>query len=148
MADVPPQLLLSQMNDPRVAEHLPLLRGAFDHAALERFLDGKAARWKGDGLGHWAIWHEGKFLGWGGFEKDGDVWDFGLVLVPEAFGHGGAIARQMVAFAQKDKRIDTIQFLLAPTRRSVKALERMGAVETEKARHDGQTFRRFLLNVS
>jgi hypothetical protein len=41
-----------------------------------------------------------------------------------------------------------VQFLLAPTRRSVRALARMGAKETGEVRYGGQTFRRFLMDVS
>ena len=145
---VPRELLLAQMSDARVAEHLPLLEGAFDDAALDRFLNAKAQCWADDGLGHWAIWHGDAFLGWGGCEKEDDVWDFGLVLVPSAFGQGLAITRQALAYAQQDARIETVQFLLAPTRRSVRALARMGAKETGEVRYGGQTFRRFLLDVS
>ncbi|MBE1292198.1 MAG: hypothetical protein GJ677_06875 [Rhodobacteraceae bacterium] len=132
------------MADARVAAHLPLLDGAFD---VEAFLQVKAQRWAEDGLGHWAIWQGDIFLGWGGFEKEGDVWDFGLVLVPAAFGKGLEITRQALAFAAEDARIETVQFLLAPTRRSVKALARMGAKEVGEVRYGGQTFRRFLLDM-
>mgnify|MGYP002335727567 CR=1 FL=1 len=142
---VPREVLAAQMADARVAEHLPLLDGAFD---VEAFLKVKAQRWADDGLGHWAIWQGDVFLGWGGFEKEEDVWDFGLVLTPEAFGQGLAIRRQALEFARSDARIETVQFLLAPTRRSVKALARMGAKEEGEVRYGGQTFRRFLLDVS
>ena len=141
---VPRALLVAQMADARVAEHLPLLDGAFD---VEAFLQSKAQRWAEDGLGHWAIWQGDVFLGWGGFEKEGDVWDFGLVLTPEAFGQGLAITRRALEFARGDARIETVQFLLAPTRRSVKALARMGAEEVGEVRYGGQTFRRFLLDM-
>ncbi len=141
---VPREVLAAQMANARVAAHLPLLDGAFD---VEAFLQTKAQRWAEDGLGHWAIWQGDIFLGWGGFEKEGDVWDFGLVLTPEAFGQGLAITRQALEFARGDARIETVQFLLAPTRRSVKALARMGAKEEGEVRYGGQTFRRFLLDT-
>ncbi|MFY0662287.1 MAG: GNAT family N-acetyltransferase [Shimia sp.] len=141
---VPREVLAAQMADARVAEHLPLLDGAFD---VEAFLNVKAQRWAQDRLGHWAIWQGDTFLGWGGFEKEEDVWDFGLVLVPAAFGQGLAITRQALAFAREDARIETVQFLLAPTRRSVKALTRMGAKEVGEVHYGGQTFRRFLLDM-
>lgn len=142
---VPRALLVAQMADARVAEHLPLLEGTFD---VEAFLSVKAQRWAEDGLGHWAIWQDDVFLGWGGFEKEGDVWDFGIVLTPEAFGQGLAITQLALDFAREDSRIETVQFLLAPTRRSVKALARMGAEEVGEVRYGGQTFRRFLLDTT
>jgi len=141
---VPRGLLAAQMADARVAAHLPLLDGTFD---VEALLQSKAQRWAEDGLGHWAIWQGDVFLGWGGFEQEGDVWDFGLVLVPAAFGKGLAITRQALAFAAEDAGIETVQFLLAPTRRSVKALARMGAKEVGEVRYGEQTFRRILLDT-
>ncbi|GAA6181357.1 hypothetical protein NBRC116594_27950 [Shimia sp. NS0008-38b] len=148
LAQTPRPLLIEQLNDARVIAHLPLLHGVFDDAALDRFLEIKAARWEQDGLGHWAFWRDGVFLGWGGFEKEDDVWDFGLVLMPDAFGQGAAITRQALAFARTEPCIDTVQFLLAPTRRSMRALQRIGAREAGEIRHGGQIFRRFLLNVA
>jgi len=147
LEDVPHALLMAQMTDPRVTEHLPLLTGGFDASALDQFLTLKAERWAKDGLGHWGIWQDGVYLGWGGFEKEGDVWDFGLVLTPEAFGHGLTITRQALSFAQDEAWISRVQFLLAPSRRNVRALLRIGAQEVGEVRYGGQTFRRFLLDT-
>lgn len=43
------------------------------------------ACWARYGLGHWAFLAEGRHVGWGGFQREGDEWDFGLVLRPYAF---------------------------------------------------------------
>ena len=48
----------------------------------------KEACWRRDGLGHWAILANGAYAGWGGFQKEGEDWDFGLVLSPGFFGLG------------------------------------------------------------
>ena len=141
-----PRDLASHMRDPRIRTHLPLLTGEWDEAAQARFLSAKQARWDEDGLGHWAIFADGAYAGWGGFEREGDAWDFGLVLKPECFGLGPRILRQALAFARNDPRIATVTFLLAPSRSNLSALKRMGARPDGELVHAGQQFLRFRLD--
>ena len=136
------------MSDPRVAEHMPLLTFEWDAEALASFIAAKEACWARDGLGHWAILHEGDYVGWGGFQKEGDEWDFGLVLRPECFGLGMAITRKAIAFAKADDRIPYITFLLPPSRRNLGALTRMGAVFVEETEHAGETFLKYRLDTA
>ena len=72
--------ILAHMTNPRVAEHMPLLTSEWDMNAVEDFVAAKEECWRRDGLGHWAILLDGEYVGWGGFQKEGDEWDFGLVL--------------------------------------------------------------------
>ncbi|MDX1743737.1 MAG: GNAT family N-acetyltransferase, partial [Ruegeria sp.] len=109
--------ILSHMTDPRLAEHMPLLTGTWDQADVARFVDVKEQCWERDGLGHWAILHNGKYVGWGGFQKEEDEWDYGLVLRPESFGLGGRITRKALDFAASDPRIPYVTFLLPPSRK-------------------------------
>jgi len=136
------------MNDPRIAAHLPLLTHHWSVADARAFQAAKQQRWIEDGLGHWAI-HEGdRYVGWGGFEKDGEAWDFGLVLTPEAFGLGRAVFLKALEFARHDERIEVISFLLAPSRRSLSALTRYGAVYVKEDDHAGQRFLRYELSLA
>ncbi len=147
LQDVAQAEILAHMADPRVVEHLPLLTGAFDQALLETFLAAKAEGWARDGLGHWAILSDGAYVGWGGFEKEEDGWDFGLVLTAEAFGLGLKITRKALAVARGDARIARVTFLLAPSRRSFGALKRMGARPVGEITHAGQVFRKFEIDT-
>ncbi|MEP2531759.1 GNAT family N-acetyltransferase [Shimia sp.] len=148
LGDVDPEEILRHMADPRVAEHLPLLTGAFDRAMLAQFLEAKAACWSRDGLGHWAILNHGVYVGWGGFQREGDDWDFGLVLKPERFGLGAAITRKALKFARDHKDIDQVTFLLAPSRRSLRALDRLGATFDGRVEHGAETFLKYRLKTS
>ena len=142
-----PAALMAHMRDPRIRQHLPLLAGQWDEAAQAAFLLAKQARWNEDGLGHWAILADETYAGWGGFEKEGDAWDFGLVLRPECFGLGRRITEAALAEARKRGGIGTVTFLLAPSRRNLRALERLGARPDGEAVHSGQTFRKFRLDL-
>lgn len=147
LTEVPPAQLAAHMSDPRMAEHMPLLTGPWDDTAAERFVRDKEACWTRDGLGHWAILAGGRYIGWGGFQKEGPDWDFGLVLCAEAFGLGTAVTRKALAFARADPRIDSVTFLLPPSRRNLGALNRLGARFEGEVDHAGTRFLKFRLQT-
>ncbi|WP_052257742.1 GNAT family N-acetyltransferase [Leisingera sp. ANG-DT] len=147
LTEVPPQEIARHMSDPRMAEHMPLLAGAWDEEAAKDFVAAKEACWQRDGLGHWAFLRGEDYLGWGGFQKEGAEWDFGLVLRPDCFGLGPAIARKALAFACQDPRIPFVTFLLPPTRRHLRPLMRLGAVLTGEVQYEGRRFLKFRLET-
>ena len=147
LTEVPPDLLVAHMSDPRMAEHMPLLTEPWDIAVAKRFVTAKEATWQRDGLGHWAILADGSYVGWGGFQKEGDEWDFGLVLRPDAFGLGVAITRVALDFARADPRIAFVTFLLPPSRRNLGALARLGARFVGEVDHAGASFRKYRLEM-
>ncbi|WP_264211097.1 GNAT family N-acetyltransferase [Leisingera thetidis] len=148
LTDVAPQEIARHMSDPRMAEHMPLLTGSWDEAAARDFAAAKEACWQRDGLGHWAFLRGQDYLGWGGFQKEGREWDFGLVLRPDCFGLGPAIARKALAFARRDARIPFVTFLLPPTRRHLRPLARLGAAQAGEVHYEGQRFLKFRLETS
>lgn len=140
--------ITAHMSDPRVAEHMPLLTGRWDQAASRAFVEAKEVRWRRDGLGHWAILCDGAYIGWGGFQKEGDEWDYGLVLKPDRFGLGMSVTRKALAFARSDERIPFVTFLLPPSRRKLGALERIGARPDGEVDYDGKRFLKFRLDFA
>ena len=147
LTEVPLRDLAAHMSDPRVAQHMPLLTGPWNEDDARLFVDAKEVTWARDGLGHWAFLHNGRYVGWGGFQKEGDEWDFGLVLTPDAFGLGHRIAKQALAFAARDARIPYVTFLLPPSRRNLGALARLGARYIGDIAYDGATFRKYRLET-
>ncbi|QBF31929.1 hypothetical protein CFI11_11955 [Thalassococcus sp. S3] len=135
------------MSDPRVAEHMPLLTGAWDTEMALKFVKMKEEYWERDGLGHWAFLVDKKYVGWGGFQKEGDEWDFGLVLRPDAFGLGRRISTKAIDFAIADDRIPFVTFLLPPSRKNLGALERLGAEHVGDVDYDGERFLKFRLET-
>lgn len=148
LTDIPSHLLVAHMSDPRMAEHMPLLTEPWDVGVAERFVAAKEAYWRRDRLGHWAILADGRYVGWGGFQKEGAEWDFGLVLCPDAFGLGPAISRQALAFARADPRIPFVTFLLPPSRRNLGALTRVGGRFVGEVAYSGAVFRKYRLDTA
>ncbi|WP_108257726.1 GNAT family N-acetyltransferase [Mangrovicoccus ximenensis] len=150
LPEIAPAEIAAHMSDPRLAEHMPLLAGtgAWDAAAAMRFVAAKEACWQRDGLGHWAFVADGRYAGWGGFQKEGSEWDFGLVLRPAQFGLGLPITRRALAFAAADPRIPFVTFLLPPSRRHLGALRRLGARPLGEAENGGARFLKFRLETA
>ena len=147
LSGIDPAEIAAHMSDPRVAEHMPLLTFEWDDTAAADFVARKEACWARDGLGHWAILSGGRYIGWGGFQKEGEDWDFGLVLKPGAFGLGKRVTRKAIDFARADARIPFVTFLLPPSRKNLRALERLGARLVGEVAYDGARFLKFRLET-
>ena len=143
LSEVSKDSLLEHMSNPRLAAHMPLLTFQWDHEAVTRFVADKEEAWRRDGLGHWAILCDGRYVGWGGFQKEGDEWDFGLVLKTDAFGLGPTIAKKAMEFARSGDRIPSVTFLVPLSRKHLGALERLGATWVGEIEYGGATFRKF-----
>ena len=148
LSDIEPAEIAAHMSDPRVAEHMPLLTSPWDAKVAAQFVAKKEECWANDGLGHWAFLANSHYVGWGGFQKEGDEWDFGLVLRPDAFGLGWRISRKAIRFAISDTRIPFITFLLPPSRKHLGALHRFGAEQVGEIAYDGERFLKFRLDTS
>jgi hypothetical protein len=147
LPEISPDVIVAHMSDPRVAEHMPLLIFEWDRGAASKFVADKEERWRRDGLGHWAILCNGSYVGWGGFQKENDEWDYGLVLKPDSFGLGMRISRRAIAFAMADERIPYVTFLLPKSRGKLGALARLGAEYVDEIEYDGARFLKFRLDT-
>ncbi|WP_170325616.1 GNAT family N-acetyltransferase [Ruegeria arenilitoris] len=148
LSTIPVEDIAAHMSSPALAKHMPLLQGTWDTQRVADFVAMKEARWAQDGLGHWAILADGVYVGWGGFQREGPDWDFGLVLKPSAFGLGTRITHQALEFAHGDARIPSVTFLLPPSRTNLGALTRMGAEFEGEMIFDGALFRKYRLVTS
>lgn len=145
LTDVSLKDIVSHMNDRRVAEHMPLLTSKWTQEDAKEFVSKKEGNWRRDGLGHWAILGDEVYVGWGGFQKEGEDWDFGLVLKPDNFGLGMRIFRKAIEFASADPRIDFVTFLLPLSRKNLGAMSRVGAEFVGNIEYDGEVFKRYRL---
>ena len=147
LPDISPDEIIAHMSDARVAEHMPLLTFKWDRNTVAEFVAAKEKHWRRDGLGHWAILCNGTYAGWGGFQKEGDGWDYGLVLKPDVFGLGVRISRKAIEFAVADERIPYVTFLLPPSRKNLRGLARLGARFLEEIEYDGAQFLKYRLDT-
>jgi len=135
------------MSDPRVAVHLPLLTFSWDKQRTATFVSTKEAYWKRDGLGHWAILCDGDYVGWGGFQKEEDERDYGLVLKSDCFGLGPRITRMALSFAKADERIPFVTVLLPRSRQHLRFLDRLEAKFVTEVKQNGVTFLKYRINT-
>ena len=148
LSEVSPADIMAHMSDPRVAEHMPLLNFEWNEQSQAAFLAAKEECWRREGLGHWAILKNGAYVGWGGFQKEGDEWDFGLVLIPNEFGLGMRIMKLALDFARADeRRIPYITFLLPISRTKNRWLNRLGATKVESIDYNGAIFSKYRLET-
>ncbi len=147
LTEVPLDEISRHMSDPRVAKHMPLLIGKWDTLRTQEFVREKERYWQKDGLGHWALLNHGRYVGWGGFQKEGDEWDFGLVLKPGSFGLGPAITHQALDFAKQHKDIPYVTFLLPPSRKNLRGLERIGAKFVEETMYENELFLKYRIDT-
>jgi len=139
--------IIAHMSEPRIAEHMPLLKFEWNEASVVSFIATKEKCWSRDGLGHWAILFNDKYVGWGGFQKEGEEWDFGLVLRTNSFGLGTRILKKAIEFAVLDQRIPFVTFLLPPSRKKLGALERLGANFVTEVEYAGEKFLKYRLET-
>ncbi|WP_209017354.1 GNAT family N-acetyltransferase [Roseibium aggregatum] len=147
MTEIAPDILVTHMSDPRVAEHMPLLTFRWDRDIALEFIEAKEKCWHRDGLGHWAFLADDRYVGWGGFQLEDGDWDFGLVLRPDCFGLGSAIAKKALEFARADERIPYVTFLLPPSRKKLGALRKLGAAFVTETDYNGEKFLKFRLET-
>ncbi len=147
LSEIQPDEILAHMSDPLVAEHMPLLTFKWDRAAVSNFVAAKEEYWNRDGLGHWAILSNKQYIAWGGFQREGDEWDYGLVLKREAFGLGTRIFKKAIEFAIADDRIPFVTFLLSPSPRNLRALERFGVRFINETEYEGTKVLKYRLET-
>lgn len=147
LPEIDPDEIIAHMSDPRVAQHMPLATSAWNREAVTEFIATKEGCWSRDGLGHWAILSDNDYVGWGGFQKEGEEWDFGLVLKPDSFGLGTRIAKIAIEFAIADERIPFVTFLIPPSRTKLRALERFGARFVGETEYEGAKFLKYRLET-
>ena len=145
LSSIATEEIVAHMSDPALTAHMPLLQGGWDAQRASDFVSMKEARWTQDGLGHWAFLSDGAYIGWGGFQREGHDWDFGLVLKPSAFGLGTKITGQTLTIARDDPLITSVTFLLPSTRTKLGALTRIGAIHEGEVTYDGALFRKYRL---
>lgn len=139
--------IVAHMSDPRLREHMPLLKGPWGETEARAFVAAKEACWARDSLGHWAFFAGERYVGWGGYQKEGPEWDFGLVLRPQDFGLGACITRQALEFARREPSIPYVTFLLPPSRRRLAVLTRLGARSCDSVQCAGTSFLKFCLKT-
>jgi hypothetical protein len=144
-AEIAPATWLTLLNDRDVHRHMPLSGAtALTDPMAAEWAAGKARQWDENGYGPWALKLDGTFIGWGGFQKEGEEADFGLVLLPAYWGKGAAVFREILVRGRQ-LSLDPITILLPPSRLRLKGLGRLGFIPAGEITYDGHKFLKFRL---
>lgn len=141
-ADIPTSDWLVLLNHPDVTRHMPLADGKWTEASALDWAKGKDAQWQHNGYGPWSILIDGRFAGWGGFQKEADGADLALVLLPAFWGHGAELFHGFMK-RRVDLGIGNVSILLPPSRSRVKGLARLGFIADGELDYQGQRFLKF-----
>lgn len=125
LSDIPAAELLALLTDPDVRRHMPLAGDNWDAERAADWAKAKDAQWQESGYGPWAIRIDGAFAGWGGFQKEGEEADLGLVLLPDQWGHGATLFRELVRRGA-EMQVRNVTIMLPPSRVRLKGLTRLG----------------------
>ena len=146
LSDIAVADLVGLLNDAEVRRHMPLSDGNNTPESALAWAAAKDAQWAENGYGPWAIRVDGRFAGWGGFQKEGEDADLGLVLLPAFWGHGGAIHAAMLKKGFAELGFDSVTILLPPSRVRLKSLARLGYRPDGEIAYAGHRFLKFRLH--
>lgn len=141
-SEIPTEDWLGLLNHPDVIRHMPLATGDWTEQSVADWAKGKDVQWLTNGYGPWAMRIDGRFAGWGGFQKEGDEADFALVLLPAYWGQGAMIFRHVMS-RRHELGIGPVSILLPPSRPRLKGLTRLGFEFVGELAYEGQRFLKF-----
>lgn len=96
MSEIPVSDWLELLNHPLVRRHMPLATEDFAESSCAHWIAGKERLWETHGFGPHAFLWLGEFVGWGGYQPEGEDADLGLVLHPKHWGLGIPIVKALL----------------------------------------------------
>lgn len=144
LTEVPLSAVMLLLNEPRNARHMPLA-GEFSEEAAAEWVRAKDGQWEVHGYGPWAVLVNGEFAGWGGFQHEEDGADFGLVLLPEQWGHGADITAMALGRGFDEFGLADVTIALPLTRNATRVVARFGFVPDGEVTYGGSPFRQYRL---
>jgi ribosomal-protein-alanine N-acetyltransferase len=145
LPEAPFEEVLRLINEPRNTRHMPLF-SPFTPDEARDWIAGKDAQWAENGYGPWAFYINGEFVGWGGFQREDDGADYGLVLFPEFWGRGLEITRLALNKGFTEFGFGEIYALLPLTRNADRAMAKVGFETLGVIDYDGIPFRQYRLS--
>ena len=140
--------IIEILNHPLVRRHMPLAQGIDDEASCAKFIEAKELMWKENGFGAWAIIVDGKFVGWGGLQPEGEDVEIALVLHPRHWGLGKLIYAEIIRQAFEELHLTSVIVLFPPSRTRIKGLLKLGFMEDGELEIDNHKFLRFRLHCN
>lgn len=137
--------IVELLNEQRNARHMPLAGDRFTAESAAEWVAAKDAQWEEHGYGPWAILINGRFAGWGGFQAEENGADFALVLAPEFWGHGEAVARRALTAGFDEFGLTEVLIALPYSRNPGRVVARFGFEPDGEVSYGGGKFRQYRL---
>jgi RimJ/RimL family protein N-acetyltransferase len=144
LTEVPLSAVMTLLNEPRNARHMPLA-GQFSQSSAAEWVLEKDSQWERHGYGPWAVLVDGDFAGWAGFQQEENGADFALVLLPEKWGHGAEITLAALERGFDELGLDEVTIALPFTRSPTRAVARFGFVPDGEVSYGSSSFRQYRL---
>lgn len=144
---VPIDDIVSLLNEPKNSRHMPLA-AEFSRDEAIQWARQKDDQWSQHGYGPWAVFIDGAFAGWAGFQHEETGADFGLVLLPKYWGHGLQVSMEALDRGFYDLGLDEVVIALPFSRNATEAVARLGFVPDGKVVYGGSSFRQYRLTRS
>lgn len=140
--------VVALLNEPRNARHMPLAGDRFTAESAAEWVATKDAQWDSAGYGPWAILIDGRFAGWGGFQAEANGADFALVLAPEFWGYGEAVARRALAIGFDELGLTEVLIALPYSRNPDRVVARFGFEPDGDVAYGDAHFRQYRLSAA
>lgn len=144
LIDVPIETIIMLLNEPRNARHMPLAAEFSRDQAIE-WARQKNDQWDQYGYGPWAVFVDGIFAGWGGFQREESGADFALVLLPGYWGHGLQISVAAMDRGFEELGLDEVIIALPYSRNPTEAVSRLGFTLDGEVVYGEARFRQYRL---
>jgi ribosomal-protein-alanine N-acetyltransferase len=145
LTEVPVHEVRALLNEPRNHRHMPLA-GDFSEDGAARWVRDKDAQWDAHGYGPEAVYVDGAFAGWGGFQREDAGADLAVVLAPRYWGHGTVVTRRFLAHGFGELGLEEVVVALPLTRSPARVLERFGFRADGTVTYGSVEFRLFRLS--
>ena len=142
MHEIEPEAWVTMMNHPKLAKHLPLLKSPFTLEDANEFVLIKESYWETQGYGPWALFHQNKLMGWGGFQPYQNQAELALVLHPNWWGWGKECLQKFIEH-NSYSHLEQVIALLPESRRSLRGMKRLGFHQKNTTFIDGNRFFQF-----
>lgn len=145
LSEVDIDAVVDLLNEPRNARHMPPAGDRFTVESAAAWAAAKDAQWDSGGYGPWAILIDGSFAGWGGFQAEENGADFALVLAPEFWGQGEAVARRALAVGFDEFGLTEVLIALPYSRNPDRVVARFGFEPDGDVEYGDTHFRQYRL---
>lgn len=146
LKDIDKEKIIQLLTHSLVKRHMPLSSTHFGEEEYVDFITAKEQIWEEHGFGPEGYFVDDVFIGWAGLQPDeGDDFEIAIVLVPEQWGYGRHIYKELVEFAFIRLKLKSVVIYFPPSRTRIKGIFKAGFIRDGENVIDGKRFMRYRL---